>query len=285
MEMFIVRAIMFITLSTSTLLFFPCQADNNELLGFTCSSGSDDSTADSDEFQANLKDLLTSLAANGPANNGFYTTKAGGKGHNRIYGLAQCRGDIAATDCANCIRNSSSMTNGCPASAKSATIWFKWCVIRYSNVSFFGTWDQAGIAVYNSSNLDDPRVFQDAVNMMNQLAYSVPQQPNSMFQTEVIDVGESGKRYGMGQCTSDISRTDCGKCLNFQLNNYMTSVGNKRWWVIYGSSCSLWYYDYKFYFNYSISASAAASDLQGIKIFPRMGKSMLVMLFLLVLQP
>nr|TKR99014.1 hypothetical protein D5086_0000194030 [Populus alba] len=80
-----------------------------------------------------------------------------------------------------------------------------------------------------------------------------------MFYTAVLDVGQSGKRYGMAQCTRDLSKSDCGKCLDFQLATYLNIVGNKRNWDIHGSSCSMWYYDYQFYFNYSTPAAKGGS--------------------------
>ncbi|KAL3575967.1 hypothetical protein D5086_021250 [Populus alba] len=80
-----------------------------------------------------------------------------------------------------------------------------------------------------------------------------------MFYTAVLDVGQSGKRYGMAQCTRDLSKSDCGKCLDFQLATFLNIVGNKRNWDIHGSICSMWYYDYQFYFNYSTPAAKGGS--------------------------
>lgn len=76
-----------------------------------------------------------------------------------------------------------------------------------------------------------------------------------LFQTAVMDVGQSGKRYGMAQCTRDISSIDYGKCLDAQLVTLRTIIGSKRGWEIYGSSCFMWYHDFQFYSNISITAS------------------------------
>jgi hypothetical protein len=87
--------LIFILFSTFLLLSSPCHAYSKSDLGSQCTEV---------EYQANLSDLLNSLVANAPIQNGFYTTAAG-KGANKIYGLTQCRGDISATDCAACIKN------------------------------------------------------------------------------------------------------------------------------------------------------------------------------------
>jgi hypothetical protein len=88
--------LIFILFSTFLLLSSPCDADSNSDLGWVCSEV--DNATNSSEYQANLSDLLNSLVAKAPVQNGFYTTAAG-KGANKIYGLTQCRGDISARLC------------------------------------------------------------------------------------------------------------------------------------------------------------------------------------------
>ncbi|PPD78963.1 hypothetical protein GOBAR_DD24110 [Gossypium barbadense] len=61
----------------------------------------------------------------------------------------------------------------------------------------------------------------------------------SMFHAAMLDARQFGKRYGMAQCTRDISRTDCNNCLYTQLMTFRTIIGNKRGWEVYGSSCSM----------------------------------------------
>ncbi|XP_011012476.1 PREDICTED: cysteine-rich repeat secretory protein 38-like [Populus euphratica] len=185
-----------ILFSTFLLLSSPCDADSNSDLGSQCTEV---------EYQANLSDLLNSLVANAPIQNGFYTTAAG-KGANKIYGLTQCRGDISATDCAACIKNVT-VVQGCSNSI-GATLWFQWCLVRYSDRSFFGAFDQSGImATYNDTNFEDAKVVSEGLNFTKTLASKTPNQP-SMFYTAVLDVGQSGKRYGMAQYTRDLSKSN-----------------------------------------------------------------------------
>ncbi|KDP20818.1 hypothetical protein JCGZ_21289 [Jatropha curcas] len=228
-------------------------ADTDQIIGLLC-SGSDNVTLENQQYQINLNSLFNSLARNGPIQNGFYTATAG-KGDDRIYGLAGCRGDISVADCSTCINNSTA-NRGCLTS-KNVTIWLRWCFLRYSNVSFFGVWDQSAMALANDTDIDDPNVFSKGLNFMNQLASIAPLQP-FMFQTAILDVGQSGKRYGMAQCSRDISRSDCGRCFDYLLMTFRTTIGNKRGWEIYGTSCSLWYHDFQFYFNYSIPLNEGA---------------------------
>nr|POF23189.1 hypothetical protein CFP56_73131 [Quercus suber] len=60
------------------------------------------------------------------------------------------------------------------------------------------------VALMNETDYDDLAVISNGLSFLSGLASTAPKQP-LMFQTAVMDVGQSGKRYGMAQCTRDIS--------------------------------------------------------------------------------
>jgi hypothetical protein len=233
----------------------PCHADSNANTGIQC-SGTDDSTTEND-FQTNLMNLMDTLVLKGPVSGGFYKAETGKKA-NKLFGLVQCRGDMSASNCANCTNDAVAVAKSkCPKSNE-VMVWFTWCFLRYSNESFFGIMEQGSVlAITNDTDFEDPHVLSKGLSFMGGLASTAPNQPH-MFQKAVLDVGQSGKRYGMAQCSVDISRADCGVCLDAQLTSFRTTIGNKRWWETYGPSCFMWYHDYKFYFNISTSASEGA---------------------------
>lgn len=229
-----------------------CCADINMDSDKQCSK-SDSSTAENN-FQTNLKNLLDSLTQNGPLLNGFYTTSAGDRS-DQIFGLVQCRGDISPDNCGNCIKNSSDFAlSYCPES-REVVLWFTWCFLRYSTENFIGVLGLTSVALSNDTNYDDPSVVSNGLSLMSGLASSAPNQ-RLMFQTAVLNAGQRGKRYGMAQCTRDISASDCAQCLNSQLGTFRTTIGSKKDWEIYGFNCFMWYHDHQFYFNYSVSTSA-----------------------------
>ncbi|CAJ1961446.1 unnamed protein product [Sphenostylis stenocarpa] len=239
------------------LLIFPngfCIADTNMKSGSQCSEAgysNNDGT-----FQTNLRSLLDSLASNVVEHHGFYQNVVGKKG-NRVYGTVLCRGDISATNCSDCTLNSTRVaSDDCPMSTD-ATVWFRWCFVRYSNESFFGVMQQTAVAITNETDFDDPSVVSEGLPFMSGLAAEAPDK-SFMFHTAVLNTSQSGKkRYGMAQCTRDISREDCRRCLDAQLVTFRTVIGNKRRWEIYGSNCFMWYNDYQFYSNGSTLLSAA----------------------------
>ncbi|KAK2393358.1 cysteine-rich receptor protein kinase [Trifolium repens] len=58
-----------------------------------------------------------------------------------------------------------------------------------------------------------------------------------MFHTEVLNFNQSEKRYGLAQCTRDISRKDCRRCLDGQLDIARNGYENKKRWATFGYNC------------------------------------------------
>lgn len=246
-----------VLVSILMLLCGHCHADTNMRAGTECSE-TDNSTLTS-SFLSGLNVLLISLSINAPLNDGFYMATSG-KGSEKIYGLVQCRGDVSARDCANCTKESVAVAlQQCPQS-KQVGVWFTWCFLRYSDENFHGEVDKGFAAIDYGADFDDPAVVSKGLDFMGGLISEVPKQ-QLMFQTGVLDVGQSGKRYGMAQCIRDTSRTGCGKCLEAQLSGQGSALSKKRGWEIYGKSCNMWYHDYQFYSNISTSTTSSEGEL------------------------
>ena len=224
-------------------VFFGLADDTNREIGPICNKA--DNTVNEDIFQT----LLDFLASNVVDHQGFYQTIAG-ENSSRVYGSILCRGDISANNCSICALNSTRVTsNDCPKN-RDVTVWFSWCFLRYSDENFFG--DMHGItnAFTNNTDIDDPSLVSQGLPFMSGVAAAASEN-SFMFHTEVLNFNQSEKRYGMAQCTRDINRQDCRKCLDDQLVTFRATIGNKRRWEIYGPNCFMWYNDYQFYANLS----------------------------------
>ncbi|KAK6917388.1 Gnk2-homologous domain [Dillenia turbinata] len=127
-----------------------------------------------------------------------------------------------------------------------------------SDQNFIGTLDQIASMGISNDTFDNVAVVSKGLGLMSGLARTAPNEP-LMFQASVLDVGINGKRYGMAQCTRDISMSDCGNCLDHLLAN-MVSVENKRGWEIYALSCSMWNHDYQFYFNFTTTSQDSGAS-------------------------
>ncbi|KAK7843021.1 cysteine-rich repeat secretory protein 38 [Quercus suber] len=219
-------------------------ADVNANTGLQCSK--DDYSATENGFQTNLNNLFSS-PVNGALQNGFYKTTAA-KNSDKVYGLIQCRGDISGNSCAGCTNNSITVAlHDCP---KSKEVWMVFFAL-FSTEDFFGVMVDNSVALMNETDYDDLAVISNGLSFLSGLASTAPKQP-LMFQTAVMDVGQSGKSALEISVALSI---DCGKCLDAQLVTLRTIIGSKRGWEIYGSSCFMWYHDFQFYSNISITAS------------------------------
>ncbi|KAL8248208.1 hypothetical protein R6Q59_005076 [Mikania micrantha] len=209
-------------------------------------------------YKANLKTLLDSLAKNVPLQKGFFSTSVG-NGSDQVYGLAWCRADISPNLCFECLNDTiTTSLRDCPGS-KVLVRWYSFCSLSFSNDSLVGKlWDISSSSSYGGVGLDDPSTFSKGFSMMQSLAGSVSNQP-SMFATGFVDVGSYGKRYGLGQCSRDLSKLDCEKCLEGLLTTYHKFVLNQTRWDMRGMSCGMWYDYVRFYNDNSTISNPLAS--------------------------
>ncbi|KAF3450462.1 hypothetical protein FNV43_RR06545 [Rhamnella rubrinervis] len=133
--------------------------------------------------------------------------------------------------------------------------------INLSNPCFSGSVRSSSLVWTNGTYFDDPSIASKVFKFMGELEQNASKQP-LMFQTAELDIGKSGKNNGMAQCTRDISKADCLKCLDLQLEDSNKATDG---WEIHGSSCFTSYQDYQFYFNISSPAIEGAGRLSSHK--------------------
>ncbi|KAL7130207.1 hypothetical protein ABFS83_13G118500 [Erythranthe nasuta] len=229
-----------------------CYADTNLHGGSMCWPSSE--AKSSSAWTENVNSLFGKLEANVILNNGYYRAEAGEKGPDRVYGLIQCRGDISKSNCTNCTRESfilSANSSTCDGTGnKGVLIWQSWCLLRYSNASFYGTWEKSSLTVYrsNSSSLGEPAAAAKGRTMLLGLAAAAPGE-SLMFATGEVDDGLGGKRYGLGQCTRDLGKSECRDCLEWLVKAFGTTVSDDRSCQINGVGCFMLYDNTRFYFN------------------------------------
>ncbi|TVU20003.1 hypothetical protein EJB05_36189, partial [Eragrostis curvula] len=91
-------------------------------------------------FETNRHALLASLPGVAAISSGF-ADQVIGAAPDQAYGLAQCRGDVNASDCLACLGSAAQdVTSKCP-DQKSAMVIHEFCLLRHSNASFFGIVD------------------------------------------------------------------------------------------------------------------------------------------------
>lgn len=235
-----------------SLLLFLCTsfAKSEDPLGEFCNKNTNISNGG--KLSSNIDKLLAELALKAPST-GFVATTYGNNDQDKVYGLAQCRGDVVNTqDCSNCIQDATKqIRKRCPNQAD-ARIWYDYCFLRYSNKSFIGEVDTSfGIFYFNVENVTDPEGFNKELGAL-------------MGKIRGQAVMGEGKEKGLGkgksmlspfvtlyalvQCTRDLSEISCAQCLAIAVNNFPTFCNSRKGCRVLYSSCYVRYELYPFFF-------------------------------------
>ncbi|KAL0009466.1 hypothetical protein SO802_010968 [Lithocarpus litseifolius] len=156
-----------------------------------------------------------------------------------IYGLFLCRGDVSTSTCQTCVYHARHrITSQCPAT-KSAIIWCKKCMLRYSNINFIGVaTTEPEILIWNDQNITSPEEtgFQVIV-LLNSLVDNALR-TKMLFKADNRQAGD-GFMYGLVQCTRDINRTECHNCLKNLVDNVVDCCQMRIEIRIVNPSCNL----------------------------------------------
>ncbi|XP_054776322.1 cysteine-rich receptor-like protein kinase 25 [Prosopis cineraria] len=206
-------------------------------------------------FQSDLTTLLSSLASPNTANTEFYNTTvaaAGASGgHDTVYGLFMCRGDVSLQVCHQCVVDA---TNRLPSEcrfSKAAIIWYNECMLRYSNQSFFSAMATRPITgLYNTANMTDQASFMRLLYRVVNETADVAAKPGlgkKNYATKEVNISESQTLYCLAQCTPDLSPEDCRMCLSDVIGNLDWCCEGKDGGRVLNPSCNVRYELYPFY--------------------------------------
>ncbi|XP_058092208.1 cysteine-rich receptor-like protein kinase 44 [Magnolia sinica] len=239
----------FLFLSSLSLFIFHLPASTAEPLWTRCSHTAD-YTANS-TFGANLNRLLSSLSSN-VSLTGF-SSSAIGENSNRIYGLAQCRGDTTPTTCRACLNTASQeIREKCPN--RTAIIWYDECLLRYSTQRISSSSSNSPMNyMRNPENASDQVRFNQIVDQMMDGLVSRAASGPAMYATNETKFTDFQTIYGLMQCTSDLSWRDCGACLENAVARIPTCCDGKKGGRAVGPSCNVRFETYKFYNELAIS--------------------------------
>jgi hypothetical protein len=170
-----------------------------------------------------------------------------GQGQNQANGLALCRGDVSSTNCKTCVVDAGKeLRERCPHK-KGAIIWYDNCLLKYSNIDFFGEIDNRNkFYMWNVQGVKNPTSFngkvKDLLGSLSNKAYA----RTKFYATGNLKLGSSSKLYGLAQCTRDLSSLDCKKCLDTAISELPNCCDGKRGGRVVGGSCNVRYELYPF---------------------------------------
>ncbi|XP_057784188.1 plasmodesmata-located protein 7-like [Salvia miltiorrhiza] len=209
----------------SILFFIPASSAADSFIYGGCSQVK--YTAGS-QYESNLNSLLTSLvnSATYSAYNKF--TIMGSTPQDVVYGLYQCRADLAMPECATCVaRAVSHLAPLCPQ-ACGAAIQLDACFAKYDNVSFIGVEDKAVVM-----NKCGPSDGFDADRMARRDAMLAGlSRPGGPFR-----VGGSEDVQGVAQCVGDLSNGQCQDCLTEAMRRLKAECGGAVFGDMFLAKC------------------------------------------------
>ncbi|KAM7265193.1 hypothetical protein ACFE04_002876 [Oxalis oulophora] len=203
-------------------------------------------------YSKNRDTIISSLASNASANNGFYNSSIG-DGSDTVYATALCRGDATPTECSTCVNTTAyNLLTECPLQYE-AISWSgdPLCVVHYANTYIFGVLEMnprhfvynTGTISWNSSGFYDTwgglmdKVKNEAIVGNSKLKYAADKANFTLAQYI----------YAMVQCTPDLSKSDCDKCLTQSISDYESARYGYRGGVIYRPNCVYRWELYSFY--------------------------------------
>lgn len=197
-------------------------------------------------YESNLDSLLASLVNSATYSSYNNFTVMGSTQQDVIYGLYQCRGDIAMPDCASCIARAVTRAGDMCRDTCGGTVQLDGCLVKYDNATFLGVEDKAvvlkrcGPSVgYNSEAMGS----RDAV-LGGLVGLGGP-----------FRAGGSGSVRGVAQCTGDLSFSECQDCVSEAIGRLKSDCGTADYGDLFMGKC---------YARYSTGGAHDTSKAHGI---------------------
>ncbi|KAJ1376862.1 Gnk2-homologous domain, partial [Sesbania bispinosa] len=203
----------------------------------------------SSTYKTNLNSTLSWLSSDAATSKGYNHTTIGNKtSGDAVYGLYDCRGDVVGTFCQFCVSTATrEVLQRCPNRA-SAVIWYDFCILRYSNENFFGnvTIDPSWHA-FGTKNISSVIEIQKGEDFMRSLIRKATIETNQLFYMEGFNLSPTQRRYGLVQCSRDLTNEGCRQCLEAMLAQVPKCCEQRMGWQVLAASCLIKYDDYVFY--------------------------------------
>ncbi|KAI4323606.1 hypothetical protein L6164_023199 [Bauhinia variegata] len=237
-----------LVLALLSLTILTTEAQSPSYIGDDCKSSTEQAL--SSTYQTNVNKILSWLTSSVGTSKGYNHTTIGTGTNDTVYGLFDCRGDVDISFCQFCISTAQrEMLTRCP-NRVSAEMWYDYCILRYSNQDFIGNVTlQPNWIYFGSKNISNPTEFNTSENYIRSLIRIATKETNQLYGMGDFYLSNGEKRYGMVQCSRDLSNEGCAQCLEAMLGKVPQCCVQKLGWEVVVPSCLVRYQDYIFYAN------------------------------------
>ncbi|WZZ75922.1 hypothetical protein YC2023_087292 [Brassica napus] len=197
-------------------------------------------------YFTNLETLLSSLSSPDASYSTGFQNATVGRDPDRVTGLFLCRGDVSPEVCRSCVAFSVNETLARCPNEKEVVLYYDECMLRYSHKNILSTLVyEGGFFMFNgniSSNQEDR--FEDLVSTTMNQAADKAANSSRKFYTIKANWTALQSLYGLVQCTPDLTRYDCLRCLHQSIDGIpLNKIGGRLFWP----SCNARYELYLFF--------------------------------------
>ncbi|KAF8085881.1 hypothetical protein N665_0643s0010 [Sinapis alba] len=202
-------------------------------------------------YDSNRRLILSSLASNVTARDGFFYNSSIGEKPDRVYAMGLCIPGAQSKDCSDCITEAvTKMIQNCPNQTEA----FSWpgketlCMVRYANSSFFGSMVlEPNSLRYNTGNItinmsEFERVWDAFMIRMIDTASAGRSGASSSssgkyYAADITSLTTFQRVYALMECTPDLSPGDCDACLRANVRRYQECCRGNQGGVARRPSC------------------------------------------------
>jgi hypothetical protein len=211
-----------------------------------CDSSSGNYSAGS-TYETNLLNLIVTLRQNASSSPSLFASSTRGTAPDTVYGLMICRGDVSASDCADC--GTSALQNAgtaCGRLIRDVALCNNQCYVRLSDVNFLASTNNSGeVRLRSGANITSSDVagYNRAVNtLLNATLQYAVDNSSRLFATGRLVGPDPGFSpiFSAAQCSPDLSPAQCRSCLQDLLDQWWAALPrNEGGARIAGTRCSL----------------------------------------------
>ncbi|KAK7276220.1 hypothetical protein RIF29_17356 [Crotalaria pallida] len=196
-------------------------------------------------YESNLDSLLTSLVNSATYSSYNNFTMLGSTQQDAVYGLYQCRGNLAMPDCATCVARAVTRAGDLCRETCGGAVQLDGCFVKYDNATFLGV--------------------EDKTVVLKRCGASVGYNPEAMGSRDAVLAGlvgssgpfregGSGGVSGVAQCTGDLSSGECQDCVSEAISRLKSDCGTADYGDMFLGKC---------YARYSTGGAHDASKAHG----------------------
>ncbi|EYU30895.1 hypothetical protein ABFS82_08G216300 [Erythranthe guttata] len=211
-----------------SLLFFFIPAANCSLDSFLYGGCSPLKYTPDSQYESNLNSLLTSLVNSATYSPYNKYAIMGPTPHDVVYGLYQCRADLAMPDCATCVARAVTHLGPLCSQTCGGAVQLEGCFVKYDNASFIGV--------------------EDKTVVMKKCGPSDGYTADQMGRRDAVlaglngaggayRVGGSEDVQGVAQCVGDLSNGQCQDCLTEAIRRLKAECGGAVFGDMFLSKC------------------------------------------------